>query len=225
MATLQTLDRGIRVLEIVSRSKDGKSIAAIAGQLAVDRAVAYRLVATLEARGLVGRNVDGQVTMSGGIMALASGLAPQVRSIAFPHLQALAAETQAAAYLSVAQSRECVVILVAEPEGGMFRISYRVGVRHPLDRGAAGIAILAGRPEQPDDSQTVKKARRDGFAITSGQLQVGAVGVAAPILSSPDAPFRFEGCVGVVAMSDLDTDTAVPASIRHARNIAERINQ
>lgn len=225
MATLQTLDRGIRALEIVSRTRDGISVAGLADSLGVDRAIAYRIVATLEARDLVSRNTRGQIFIGGGVIALASGLKPQLSAIVFPHLQELAGQTNATAYLSIAQGDDCVVTLVADPKGSLFRVGYRVGSRHPLDQGAAGIAILAGRTESDDDLPAVRQARENGFAVTRGQLQVGAVGVAAPVLSSRDAVFHFESCVGVVAMSDLDIDRATTASIASARQIAIEIGQ
>lgn len=197
----------------------------IADHLNVHRAVAYRLVSTLEARGLIARNNEGQIFIGGGIMALASSLAPQLRTIALPHLQALANETKAAASLSVAQGNDCVVILVTEPDGGLFRVTYKLGVRHSLDCGAHGIAILSGRPPTPDDASAVIQARIDGYAVTRGQLQAGAVGVATPIRSSSDAAFGLEACIGVVALSDLDIDMAASACIDHARCIATEIHQ
>ena len=54
MATLQTLDRGLEVLDFASQSADGVSVAEVAEHLGVHRAIAHRLVATLAGRGLLG---------------------------------------------------------------------------------------------------------------------------------------------------------------------------
>ncbi|HEV7787535.1 MAG TPA: helix-turn-helix domain-containing protein, partial [Pseudonocardia sp.] len=49
MSTLQTLDRGLSVLELVSQRPAGVSVAELAAALDVHRAICYRIVATLEA--------------------------------------------------------------------------------------------------------------------------------------------------------------------------------
>lgn len=198
-SVLQTLDRGLAALTIVSESVEGISTAALSARLDVHRAIAHRLVATLEAHRLVTRGPDGLLRLGAGLMELASRYEPQLRLRAEPLLRALADQAQAAAFLVVAQGEECVAIMVAEPPGGVLRISYRVGSRHPLSIGAAGIAILAGRPPSESDPDIVKAARRDGYSITRGELQKGAVGVASPIRGMPAS-------IGLVALDDLDLD-------------------
>ncbi|CAM3892821.1 helix-turn-helix domain-containing protein [Vreelandella rituensis] len=223
-STLQTLDRGLLALEIVSEHKEGITIAGLAEQLGVHRAIAYRIVTTLEAHALLTRTPEGPVRLGAGITLLASRFEPQLHAVAQPLLKTLAKATRATAFLSIAQGEECVVTLVAEPDEGMLRVSYRVGSRHPLTRGAAGIAILAGRAPQDDDSPEVRQARAEGYSLTRGQLQRGAVGVASPIAA---ARLRagIEACVGVVAMDDLDTERAIREVKASARQLAELTGQ
>ena len=186
--TLQTLDRGLRALEIVAEHAEGISVAELAERLDVHRAIAYRIVTTLEQHGLVARSAEGPLRLGAGISLLAARFEPQLRAVAQPLLQALAKATRATAFVSVAQGEECVVILVAEPDEGLLRVGYRVGSRHPLSLGAAGIAILAGRPPRADDSEAVRQARSDGYSLTRGQLQLGAVGVASPVATPQFRP-------------------------------------
>ncbi|MHC5655246.1 IclR family transcriptional regulator [Stappia sp. ICDLI1TA098] len=220
--SLQTLSRGLSVLERIAEREDGLTIAEIAQALGVHRAIAYRLVATLEEHLLVVRGDGGRISLGGGIVALASRVEPQLRARVRPLLQDLAERAGATAFLCVGHGSECVAIQVAEPKGMLLGVSYRVGSRHPLDRGAAGIAIAALRPEGPDDAEAVRRARADGYAVTRGELQAGAVGVAAPIVYPDRSAFRIEGCVGVVALQDLDIDAAAKAALDCARRIADR---
>lgn len=201
MATLQTLDRGLETLDLVSRNPEGVSVAAISAHLGVHRAIAYRIVATLEERALVSRSADGLLRLGGGLMALAARFEPQLRAAAQPKLGALAAETEATAFLTVADGAECVVISVAAPDRGALSVGYRLGSRHPVGLGASGVAILAARPARDDDPEPVRAARRAGYAVSRGQIQKGAVGVASPLRAHPGG-----ACVGVVAMADLDID-------------------
>jgi DNA-binding IclR family transcriptional regulator len=222
--TLQTLDRGLHALEIIAEHAEGISVAELAEQLDVHRAIAYRIVTTLEQHALVARSAEGPLRLGAGVSLLASRFEPQLRAAAQPLLQALAKATRATAFVSVAQGEECVVILVAEPEEGMLRVGYRVGSRHPLTLGAAGIAILSARPARPDDSEAVRQARSDGYSLTRGQLQRGAVGVASPVATPQFRP-GIEACLGVVAMDDLDTQRAIREVQAHARQLAELVGR
>ncbi|MFD2395773.1 IclR family transcriptional regulator [Prauserella oleivorans] len=146
MSTLQTLDRGLRALEVISHSPRGISVAELAKELDVHRAICYRIVATLEDHLLVARTEDGRVRLAVGVAVLASRFEPQLHLDARPLLQALANETHATAFVSAAEGQDCVAVQVAEPDDQLLTVGYRVGSRHPLDKGAAGIAILALRP-------------------------------------------------------------------------------
>jgi len=44
--TLQTLDRGITALDLISRSDHGVTVARIAEELEINRSVAYRIITT-----------------------------------------------------------------------------------------------------------------------------------------------------------------------------------
>ncbi|MEX3007814.1 IclR family transcriptional regulator [Hoeflea sp. TYP-13] len=225
MATLQTLDRGISALQIIAARRDGVGVATLAEELGVDRAIAYRIAATLEERALISRTAGGRLILGVGVLELATQFGPQLRIIAQPILSDLARRTSATAFISVASGEECAALSVAEPDEGLLRVGYRVGSRHPIDRGAAGIAILAGRKELPDDSDAVKESRRLGFSVTRGELQPGAVGVASPILPDGRQVASFEASVGVVAMEDLDVDTASVAVVACAKELASFVNR
>lgn len=218
--TLQTLDRGLQALALISQQEHGLSIAQLAAQLAVDRAIAYRLVTTLESRGLITRADGGRLRLGAGLLVLASRFEPQLRTLADPLLRELAQITRAAAFLSVGTGEDCIAIMVTEPEGTLLRVSYRVGSRHPLNRGAAGIAILAGRPPAQDEPEAVRVARRDGYSVTRGELQRGAVGMASPVHSPDRGSAGLEASIGVVAFEDLDIAAAKDLVVRSAQRLA-----
>lgn len=223
-ATLQTLERGLRVLSLISESENGLSIAEVSARLGVDRAIGHRLAGTLEANGFLTRRPDGQFVLGAEILTLAARFEPQLRAVAAPHVERLAQATRAAAFVSVPQGEACVAIIVAEPETPLLRLSYRVGSRHPLSLGAAGIAILAGRAETAGEAEAVGEARRLGYALTRDHLQRGAVGVASP-LHGPDRRLGFEACVGVVALDGLDVANAAAAVTACARDVVEALRR
>jgi len=218
--SLQTLDRGLQVLLMISQSRDGLSIADLAARLGVHRAICYRLVGTLEARGFVARRADGRFHLGAELLSLAARFEPRLRAVAGPLIRELAQETRAAAFVSVPQGDQCVAIMVAESDAPLLRLSYRVGSRHPLSLGAAGIAILAGRPESAADTDEVREARRLGYSLTRDQLQRGAVGVAAPVHAA-GLDLGFEASIGVVALDGLDVAAATRGVVACAARVVD----
>lgn len=195
----QTLDRGLRVLRLLAEQPDGLRVAEIAVALGVHRAVVYRLLSPLEAHRLVARARDGRIRLGGGLVELARAVARTLTAVALPHMRALAEELGATATLTVARGDEAVALAVVEPRNTNIHVAYRVGLRHPLVRGASGKAILAGRPPASGEDGAVSEARRRGYAVTSGELQPGAVGIAAPIAVDGWA----DASLGVVSLTDL----------------------
>ncbi|MAY86071.1 transcriptional regulator [Sulfitobacter sp. EhC04] len=219
MAILQTLDRGIKALFYIGSAQDGVSIADLAVELGVDRAIAYRIASTLEDNRLVTRSKDGRLYLGAGVLQLENHFVPQLRRRSSELLKKLAADACATAFLSIADGDDCVAIVVEEPEAALIRVGYRVGSRHPLDRGAAGIAILSLRAPTVEDLPEVVEARKDGFSVTRGALQKGAVGVAAPV-RFVDPSRTIECCVGVVALADMDVDRAAKLAVASAQSLA-----
>jgi predicted transcriptional regulator len=145
--TAQTLDRGLQVLRALADAPGGLTVTELAAGLGVNRTVVYRLVTTLERRGLVRRDGRGRLHVGLGILHLAAAVHPVLRDLALPVLRELAEEVGATAHLTVAEGDEALALAVVEPSWTDFHVAYRVGARHPLTRGAAGKAILLGRTD------------------------------------------------------------------------------
>ncbi|TDK48091.1 IclR family transcriptional regulator [Antarcticimicrobium luteum] len=220
--TLQTLDRGIEALLLVARTPGGLKVGDLAERLSLHRAVAYRIVATLSGHGMVRRLDDGRIVLGAAAFQLGAQAADSIRTQVRPILEDLAERTGATAFLSMAEGDECVVVQTAEPRQAMVNIHYRVGTRHPVSRGAAGIAILSARPARPDDTEEILFARAHGYSATRGQLHKGAVGVSSPVRLPGEAFAGMEYSIGVVALETLDQETARQAVLEAARTLSER---
>jgi DNA-binding IclR family transcriptional regulator len=189
---LQTLDRGLQILALLGRAREGRTVRELAEELGVHRAIVYRLLATLERHGLVRRGEDGRHRLWTGVVELAGGVAGDLQAAALPVLTRLADELGATATLTVADGEDAVALLVVEPTEATMHVAYRPGRRHPLGVGASGKAILAGRPPAPGEARDVALARRRGYATSAGEIQPGAIGIAAPVSA--------EASVGAVAL-------------------------
>lgn len=206
--TSQTLDRGLRVLDVLAATTDGLTVTELAAQLDVNRTVVYRLVSTLEQHALVRRDPRGRLHVGLGVLHLAAAVQPVLRDLAAPVLRELAEAAGCTAHLTVADGDEALALAVVEPSWTDFHVSYRVGSRHPLTRGAAGKAILIGRHPDPVP-----------YAVTEGELQPGARGLAAPVPGVDG----LEASVGIVTMGDIDVETMAPLVRRAADQVAARL--
>lgn len=206
--TSQTLERGMRLLELISRSPRGLTVTRAAQDLGLPRAVVYRLLGTLEDRGYARRDEGGGLQLGLALLGLAQGAQGHLREAATPILRRLADGVGASAHLTVVDAGEATALAVVEPSWTTYHVAYRVGSRHPLDRGAAGRAIVAGRAGGPASA-----------VMTSGEIQPGAVGVAAPVLDV----HGLEASVGVVALGELDMDVVGPEVLAAATALAARL--
>ncbi|HEY6795085.1 MAG TPA: helix-turn-helix domain-containing protein [Kineosporiaceae bacterium] len=209
--TSQTLDRGLTVLSLLATHIDGLTAAEIADQLSTARAVVYRLLRTLEAHRLVGRT-DTRYVLGIGVAELASRLRPSLQSIVLPILRRLSRATNSTAILSIADGDQALILLAEEPPESTFHLAVRQGSRHPLPVGADGVAILAGRPASADDPEAVVLARRTGYALSTGALQAGALGVASPIRTSEWST----ASIGIVQLGAELSDPAIPTAVMTA---------
>jgi DNA-binding IclR family transcriptional regulator len=217
----QTLARGLRVLEIVATSEQGVTTQEIADHLGVHRTIAYRILATLSDFRLVLRSADGRYRGGAGLAVLGQGIHSTLRGAAESHLRELAREVQSTVALIVEEDDEAVALAVVEPPNAGYHLSFHAGSRHPLDRGAAGVALLSTRPPRPRDSAAVREARERGYARTFGEVEPGAYGVAATLASVEGAP---AACVNLITYRADVAERAVPAVLEAVRRIDDALS-
>lgn len=205
----QTLDRGLRVLEVLAATPDGLTMTELAARLDVNRTVVHRLVTTLERHALVRRDARGRLRVGLGVLRLGAAVQPVLRDLATPVLRELAEGVGCTAHLTVADGEEALALVVVEPTWTDYHVGYRVGSRHPLGQGAAGRAILLGRGGDPTP-----------YVVTVGELQAGARGLAAPVRGVPG----LEASIGIVTLdAGLDEADAAPTVQRAAADLASRL--
>ena len=172
--TSQTLDRGLRVLEVIADSHDGLTVTEIAAALGIGRTVVYRLVVTLEQHAFLRRSADGRCRLGLAVLTMGRQVQPVVRDVAVPALRLLADAVNATAHLTMVDGSEALAAVVVEPTRSDVHVAYRMGARHPLEAGAAGRAILAartaaGRPLDPPWIRMVSPGRAWPRSITLDQ--------------------------------------------------------
>jgi DNA-binding IclR family transcriptional regulator len=198
-----TLERGLALLQAVADSEsEAPTISDLATAIGASRAAVYRLLVPLQDRGLIRRD-GSKVRLGLGLLRLAARVTPQLRLAALPALRELAEAVGATAHLTVADGEEAQAVAVIEPSWTTYHVAYRVGTRHPLSRGAAGKAIGL-REEKP------------GWLATTGELQSGASGIAAPVRGVPG----LRASVGVISFQSLDGEVVGPLVLHAAATVA-----
>jgi IclR family acetate operon transcriptional repressor len=208
---VRAVDRAIDILQCFLPDKPWMSVLEIQKKVPLSRPTLYRLLQTLAVKGLV--RAEGEprrFALDYGIGRLArswiAGI--DVIELARPILERLRTETGETSALFVRRGnlRQCVLELTSSH---VLAISRGVGETDHVLRGASGKAILAfmGKNDAALVMRTLPKAinakqlsadlarvRRDGLAISRGEVFVGAIAIAAPYFDHTD---RVVGSVGV----------------------------
>ena len=213
----QTLDRGIRALVMVAAAPGGMTIQEVADRLAVHRTIAHRLLGTLADHHLISRGPDNRFRAGGGLIGLASGLQSTLRDTAVPIMRELAEELESTVVLLVREGEEVVGIAVAAPVNATYHLAFRTGSRHPLGRGSAGICLLSALPARPGERPEVTRARTQGFAVSKGEVEPGAHGLAVLIHQSGDDP---SACLNLITYRDDIMASAAPVMLEGAARIS-----
>ncbi|HJM00280.1 MAG: helix-turn-helix domain-containing protein [Acidimicrobiales bacterium] len=213
----QTLDRGLKALTLIATSPSPMTIDEVATQLKLGRSVTYRMIRTLEDHRLVTRDPSGRLTGGTQLVALAGGVENEIQTIAAPILTELANSIAMTSFLVVSDGQEAVTVQVVEPTATAAHVAYRPGTRHPLDRGAPGIALLAGLELQPGERREVAKARNSGWAYSEGEVIEGMASIAAPVSTSAGVT---KAAVAVVHLAlSLDSDAVAPLVVKAANTL------
>jgi len=177
----QTLARGLSALQAVSSSPLGLTAQQVADHVGVHRTIAYRLLTTLSQARYVVKGEDGKYRPAAALAVLGASFDNNLRALSVPTLRTLADDLGATVFLLIA-------LAVIVPTLVFYQLSFHEGSRYPLDRGAAGIALLASMPPRPGERDLVPLTREQGWVITHGEIEPDTYGLAVPVRRRPPSP-------------------------------------
>jgi DNA-binding IclR family transcriptional regulator len=223
-STVRAVDRAIAILQCFTADKPALSVLEIQKRVGLSRPTLYRLLQTLAASGLIKAEGDPQrFRLAHGVMELAhvwlAGL--DKVDVARPVLEQLREATGETAALFVLREQKRICVLELESHHAL-TIARGVGDTGDITLGASGKAILAYLDEKRRDAildQVTNKARRAeltralevvrsrGYAVSYGEVFVGAVALAAPTFNHNG---EVAGCLGVFGPRARVKDTDIP---------------
>jgi DNA-binding IclR family transcriptional regulator len=184
----QTLARGLNALQLVADAPSGLTVQQVADGVGVHRTIAYRLLGTLSQFRFVAKGEDGRYRPAAGLAVLGASFDRNVRQLSLPTLRALADDLGTTVSLLVAEGDQQVAVAVIVPTQVAYQLAFHEGSRYPLDRGAAGIVLLACMPPRPDERDLVVRAREQEWVITHGEIEPNTYGLAVPVNRLPPSP-------------------------------------
>ena len=213
MAEIQSLARGLKILDLLGQSPDGASITELSDYLKVDKASASRLVSTLAQYGYVEKDeTSHRYHVGPQVVILSRSVLTRLplREAAKPFLRQMMEKSGECAHLAIASQGKALYIDQVESPVTL-RVNAQVGTMNPLHCTALGKILLAfGNLEIPNDlpaftSKTItdplalkehlNKVHDQGFATDDEEFDIGVRCIAVPV-------FDFSGkAVGAIGIS------------------------
>lgn len=235
---VQAVDRAVALLNAVAAgAPTGRALADLAATCGLNRATAWRLLATLEHHGLVERD-PGTNRYAVGFMvnqlATTAGTGGLVR-IAHPILERASVETGETANLAVPQRTGLIYVDEVVPPTVL--TARWLGRHVPIHATSAGKAFLAWLPEaevtsivsaplagytsttrtdEQDLRAELTQIREHGYSASTGELESSVYGVAAAALDPHGRPFAVISLWGPSHRVPADRFTALGAAARRA---------
>ncbi|HLK63121.1 MAG TPA: IclR family transcriptional regulator [Bryobacteraceae bacterium] len=203
---IQSLDRGLFLLETVAQSSDPVPLGELTDRLGIDRSSVFRLAHTLKRRGfLANPNGRKDYVLGPSIWRLSQkyNWSKALVSLCREHLKALAELTGETTHLAVREGRQALFIDHYAATRQIVAVSGQAGEFAPLHCTAHGKALLAdfgiaelkaifgAKPFKRYTSRTIvsiaqlakacRKIKADGYAFDDGEMLMEVRCLAAPI--------------------------------------------
>lgn len=200
---MRSVDRAVSLLQLLGRRGESR-VTDLARDLGVHKSTVFRLLATLEARGLVEQNTErGSYALGYGVVVLATGAARplDLSVISRPVCVRLAAEVGETVNVAIRDGRDVVSIDQVLGSAAVTSVNW-VGQRGPLHATSAGKVFLAAM--EPTEAlalltdplpaytaatitdpaallAALDEVRERGYAVAAEEHETGLHAVAAPI--------------------------------------------
>lgn len=242
--TVRSVGKALGLLETLLARRSPLSLQELSAATGLPKSTAHALLSTLREHAMVEQRPDGRYSL--GIRLFECGCAVSaswdISRLSRPHLEQLAAETGASAFLSL-RDGDSVISLDQCTGTGAMPVVPEVGYRLPLhatsqgklllaqgsDAEARGQLEIAGMPAFTPHTFTdparllsaLAVIRQQGYAVEDGEYKIGLRSVSAPVRDSEGRARYALGVVGLFRRTrSPEFEAAVEAVCRHARQLS-----
>lgn len=245
--TLQSLERGLAVMELFSREHPSLTLSEAAELAGLTRATARRILLTLERLGYVKR-ANRHFAPTAKLLSIGYAYLSSLDlwEVAEPYMEDLAEQTGESCSAAILDGTE-IVYVARVPAKRIMRVALSVGSRLPAYATSMGRVLLAGLPpeeldvyfrtstrEQLTNRTTVDEAelraeldnvRCRGWALVDQELEEGVRSVAAPLRNGQGRAVAALNVSSHAGRVKLDTlrDEFLPALLDTASRVSERL--
>jgi len=217
---VQSLDRGLRLLECVARAQQPVSLADLTGAFQIDRSNVYRLANTLVLRGFLAQLPGSKEYVLGPAIGRLSSRFQWPKQVAREQVLALAAATGETTHLAILEGVQAFLLdheLCGQPVG----VSASSGHCEPLHATAVGKALIVDYDEAQlltlfggdvlprwtkrtvlsvaELARECRRCRERGFAVDDEEYHQHVCCIASPIR---DASGAVVASIGISAPAD-----------------------
>lgn len=242
---IQSLDRGLIILEAVAKANNPVSLADLTSVLGIDRSSVFRLANTLKRRGFLAYPTGRKDYILGPALWRLSHYydwGTMLIRVSHEHLKQLASQTNETAHLAIREGKQALFIDHATANH-LISVSGQTGEMVPLHCTAHGKALLAdfdlselqllvgAGPLRSCTKRTVgtiaqlakvcAQIKAQGFATDDGEFQEGIRCVAAPIRAESG---KIIGSIGISAPLQRFPEERYRVSAEQVRTVAEEIS-
>lgn len=207
----QSFARSIAVLQLIADAGQALSRTDLVKRTELTRPTLYRIIASLEAEGLIEATDDNRYRVGGRLIALArTALAENdVRKVAGPYLTRLRDATGETVHLAIRSGDELVYIDKIESQEAV-RMTSTIGTRIAFHATAVGKAFLSAMPNAEANAlinrialpaltsftttdraaleAIVQRGKEDGYVCDDQENEIGIVCFGAAICQDTDRP-------------------------------------
>jgi IclR family transcriptional regulator, acetate operon repressor len=225
-----TVDKALRVLEVLHQARAPLALSALARALGIPKSTTHRLLASLLVARLVEQHDGGRYALGVGLVRLGLGalaLDPVVRACEL-ELERAARELGETFFLVKARGGRLVVLSKVEGTG-MLRVAPDVGAEVPVDVTASGRLYMAFAPTllagnasaRRVSAELVKRALDRGYDVNDSEWLPGLTVVAAPIFLHQE----LQGCVTCAGPAVRLHGAGLKRAISVTCAVAERVSR
>jgi IclR family acetate operon transcriptional repressor len=200
---IHSVDRAVSVLQVLAR-RGPTTITEMGAELNIHKSTVFRLMSTLEARGMVAQYVSrGRYELGHGVVQLAAGASRKLDlpTISRPICEALAADVGETVDIAIHDNKTVLSITQVIGGSAISAVNW-VGQRTPIHATSSGKVFLADMPPEERGhylSETLERftpktitshrkleeqldeVLEQGYGYTIDELEIGLSAIAAPI--------------------------------------------
>lgn len=243
---IQSLDRGLQLLEIISQAKEPMGLPELSEMLGVDRSTVHRLLGTLQKRNYVVQDpVSKRYSLGLRVIELSRRALDGInfRSIAKPYLKRLSKETGESTNLFILTDNHAICVDY-EASPSPLAVTNDTGIIYIMHATAGGKVLLANMPEAVRQKiittaplaaftprtytdanallMNLQQIKAQGYAIDDEERYVGVRCIAAPIFDHTQKNIAGISMSGPASRVTLDK---VPEFAKYVVQAAEDISK